>query len=234
MTGIASADANFYSSPLGNFDLISPELNLSLLTGAIVKFDHAYATVVDEVDKLELWGSTDNGDTYTLLHTWLGGLNGPLNTGGAVSGDFIPISGQWATKSCGLSATTNKIMFRGVNAYGNHLYLDNIVFYDTVAAVTSVTWNGDISSDWNNPSNWTPGVVPNILQNVTIPQGMLHNPTVNTAGLACKQLTINTGATVTVSSSSGITVNGDVTIQNGALLNNMGLVTVKGNLDIQN
>jgi hypothetical protein len=121
-------------------------------------------------------------------------------------------------------------MFRGINAYGNNLYLDNIAIFDTAAFVT---WNGNISSDWNNSSNWTPNVIPNEFQLVTIPQGMLHNPTVNAAGFACKQLTINTGATLTISSSSEITVNGNVTIQNGALLNNIGSVTVKGNLDIQ-
>ena len=202
------------------------------MTGPVVKFDHAYATNVNEVDKLELWYSTDNGGTYNLLYTWLGGISGPLNTGGAVSGNFIPASNQWATKSRGLPAGTNKIRLRGVSAYGNNLYIDNISIYDTVATVTSVTWNGSISSDWNNSMNWTPVVVPNEFQTVTIPQGMLHNPTVNTDGLACKQLTINTGATVTVTNSSEITVNGDMTIQTGALLNNLGSVKVKGNLDI--
>jgi hypothetical protein len=228
--GTASVKATFFTSASGNFDLISPEMDLTSMTGRIVKFEHAYATVVNQVDKLELWYSIDNGDTYALLYTWLGGISGPLNTGGAVSDDFTPSSNQWATKSCGLPAGTNTIMFRGINAYGNNLYLDNIAIFDTAAFVT---WNGNISSDWNNSSNWTPNVIPNEFQLVTIPQGMLHNPTVNAAGFACKQLTINTGATLTISSSSEITVNGNVTIQNGALLNNIGSVTVKGNLDIQ-
>jgi len=230
--GTASAKADFFSIAVGNFDLVSPALDLNSLTGPAVKFDHSYATNLDEVDKLELWYSTDNGETYNLLYTWLGGISGELNTGGAVSSNFIPTSNQWATKSRGLPAETNKIKLRGVSAYGNNLYLDNITVYDTVATVTYVAWNGSSSSDWNNPLNWTPNVIPNEFQTVTIPQGMPHNPTVNAAGLACKQLTINTGATVTVSSNSEFTVNGNMTIQSGALLNNMGFVNVKGDLDI--
>ena len=45
---------------------------------------------------------------------------------------------------------------------------------------------------------------------------------------------ISSGAILTVSSGSEITVHGDMTIQNGATFNNMGVITVEGNLDIQN
>jgi hypothetical protein len=233
--GSGSAKADFNTISVGNFDLISPGLDLSSMTGPAVKFDHAYATDSNYVDdKLELWYSTNNGSSYMLLGTWLGGNTGPLNTGGAVTGDFIPNANQWATKSHGLPVGTNKIILRGVSVYGNNLYLDNITIYDTVASVTSVTWNGNNSIYWNNASNWTPGVIPNEFQTVTIPGGLQRNPTINTTGIVCQQLIINTGATLTVSNNSEITVKGDMTIQNGAFLNNTGVVTVKGTLDIQN
>lgn len=232
--GDVSAKAAFSTIAVGNFDLISPTLNISGLTGPAISFNHAYATNVNEVDKLELWTSTDNGGTYTLLYTWLGGLTGPLNTGGAISGDFIPAANQWATKSHSLPAFTNKVKFRGVSAYGNNLYIDNITFYDTLAAVTSVTWNGNISSAWNNSLNWTPNVVPNEFQTVTIPSGVLHNPSVNVTGLTCKTLTINSGASLNINNSCGINVFGDMTILSGATFHNLGSLTVSGTLHILN
>lgn len=37
-------------------------------------------------------------------------------------------------------------------------------------AVTNLrTWNGNVSSDWNDPGNWTPAVVPNACDSVVIP-----------------------------------------------------------------
>jgi hypothetical protein len=228
--GSASSTANFFSIAVGNFDLISPGLDLSSMITPVVKFDHAYATGVNQVDRLELWYSTDNGSTYTLLYTWLGGINGPLNTGGAISISFLPSPDQWSTKYKELPDTANKIMLRGVSAYGNNLYLDNIDIYD--AGIT--VWNGSISSAWNNPLNWTPNGVPNELQTVAIPPGMQHNPTINVTGMKCKKLTINSGAIVTVGSSSEIAVSTDLTIQMGATLKNMGLVTVNGTLYIIN
>jgi hypothetical protein len=229
--GSASAKADFFNITVGNFNLISPGLDLSSMTAPYVKFDHAYATNINEVDRLELWYSTDHDTTFTLLYTWLGGISGPLNTGGATTSVFTPAPTQWATKSHVLPAGTTNIMLRGVTAHGNNLYLDNIDIYDNEEFVI---WNGSISSAWNNPLNWTPNVIPNNFQVVTIPQGMAHNPTVNATGLTCKQLTINSGAALTVSSTSEITVNGNMTIQMGASLNNMGMVTLKGNFDNQN
>lgn len=390
-TGSASSKADFFNISSGNFDLVSPVLDISSLTGPVIKFDHAYATASNEADSLTLWYSTDNGASYILLHSWLGGLNGPLNTGGATSSEFIPASNQWATKSHPLPSGTNKVMFRGVSAYGNNLYIDNISIYDTACGTGSIpffqdfdlmvppstgcfpvtnnnndgiawmtsasfprsspnsmyisqngamamndwfftpglnldagkvyllvfhyrnsgpsfpeklevkwgtapnsqgmtggllwddqniqtavyqpasatfsplsdgvyylgwhgysaanmqflcvddisvceavaTWNGSVSSDWNNPLNWTPGLIPNAYQSVVIPQGMLHDPVINAASLSFMELTINSGATVTVSGNSTISVAGDIIIQNGGSLNNSGMIRISGNLDVQ-
>ncbi|MCX6306607.1 MAG: hypothetical protein NT040_16705, partial [Bacteroidetes bacterium] len=130
-SGTASAKADFLNQVAGSCDLVSPELNLAALTDPVVKFDHAYATYAAQVDKLELWYSVNNGTTYTLLNTWLGGLGGPLNTGGAVTTPFVPTAAQWATKTFALPSATNRVMFRGVSLNGNNLYLDNITFLGT-------------------------------------------------------------------------------------------------------
>jgi hypothetical protein len=65
---------------------------------------------------------------------------------------------------------------------------------------TLFTWVGGISTDWNNPLNWSPNAVPTSRQDVIIPQVPVTNyyPVVNITGLGCRNLTVNTGATVTV------------------------------------
>ncbi len=126
--GTGSAFADFINTSIGFYDLISPVLNFGTLSTVSVTFDHAYATDQEKVDKLELWCSGDEGATYFLETTWLGGTNGPLNTGGSQPLPFVPAPGQWATKSQTLPAGTNRVMFRGVSGFGNNLYLDNIIF----------------------------------------------------------------------------------------------------------
>ncbi|MEP6645874.1 MAG: hypothetical protein ABJC12_02195 [Saprospiraceae bacterium] len=69
-----------------------------------------------------------------------------------------------------------------------------------VPVPSTLTWVGSVSSDWNNPANWTPHAVPTIMQDVTIPDVNLPNfdPVVNVPGQGCKHLTLQTGANVTV------------------------------------
>ncbi len=146
--GSGSAKADFFNVLAGNLDLISPQLDFSALTTPVVTFDEAYATYATEIDNLELWYSTDNGATYTLLDSWTGGPAGTLNTGGTITTAFSPSSTQWARKRCSLPVETNKIMFRGISGHGNNLYLDNIAIFDTTCTNVSPPYaeNMDIFS----------------------------------------------------------------------------------------
>ena len=230
--GTGSVLFNFFEIliPPGNFDLVSPQLNLTTLNSPAVKFDHAYATSsFGNVDQLELWSSSDNGVTYTWRFTWLGGESGPLNTGGSSNDPFVPTANEWRTKSCSLPAGTNRIIFRGMSVNGNNLYLDNITFQEF-----AVLWNGTISSSWSDPGNWTPSGVPTNSQNIDIPSCTPHPPIVNSTGLECKNLTINPGASLIINSGGKLTIRGNLTIRSTATLNNQGLIILKGNLDNQN
>ena len=35
--------------------------------------------------------------------------------------------------------------------------------------IASFTWTGAVSGDWNVPGNWSSGIVPTIVDNVTVP-----------------------------------------------------------------
>jgi hypothetical protein len=43
-------------------------------------------------------------------------------------------------------------------------------------AAAGIVWNGSVSSDWTNPANWTPNLVPTAADNVTIPGGTPNSP----------------------------------------------------------
>jgi hypothetical protein len=228
--GTGSAFADFFDIPAGNsFDLVSPLLDLSALTNPVISFDHAYATYSGEMDVLEFWVSNDYGESYSLKYTWQGGLSGPLNTGGAVTVPYIPSASEWASKSYDIPAGTNRILLRGVGAWGNNLYLDNITIGDPV-----IVWNGSVSGLWNDPLNWSPGVIPPGSRHVTIPSGTPNDPVVSGLADACNDLLIQPGASVTVLPGSVLTIMGNLTIRNGATLTNDGSVILKGNLVNQN
>ena len=71
----------------------------------------------------------------------------------------------------------------------------------TAPTVTSVTWTGNTNTDWFNASNWTPNQVPDATIDAVIPTaptgGRFPVITSNTATAQVRNLTINSGATLT-------------------------------------
>lgn len=65
---------------------------------------------------------------------------------------------------------------------------------------TIFTWVGSISTDWNNPGNWSPKGVPTYLQDVIIPEVSPPNnyPIVNATGMSCRNIEVRTNARLTV------------------------------------
>ena len=129
-TGTGSAFADFFNIPAGNsFGLFTLPFSQGSLAAPTLSFDYAYATFSGEVDEMDVFYSTDDGTTFTLLLAMPGGTSGILNTGGTQSGTtaaWIPTAAQWATKTLSLPAGTNMIAFNATSAYGNSLYLDNV------------------------------------------------------------------------------------------------------------
>ncbi|PCI93441.1 MAG: hypothetical protein COB15_16360, partial [Flavobacteriales bacterium] len=91
---------------------------------------------------------------------------------------------------------------------------------------TTTTWNGSVNTDWFNSNNWDAGV-PDSELNAVIPSGLSNYPTITSAGAECKNLDINTGASLTLNASNGIDIYADWT-NNGSFTSNTGTVTLKG------
>ena len=84
------------------------------------------------------------------------------------------------------------------------------------------TWSGTVSTDWNNASNWCSGI-PTAITSVLIPGAATRQPTIGSAAV-CDGITIQTGATLTVSGTNTLSVYGDWT-NNGTFTANSSTVT---------
>jgi len=83
------------------------------------------------------------------------------------------------------------------------------------------TWNGSVSIDWTNPSNWTGCGVPGVSDNVVIPAATTYSPTIPTnleSFYDVYSITIDSGATLTIMKGSG--VNAAIWTINGSLIAN--------------
>ena len=96
-----------------------------------------------------------------------------------------------------------------------------------ITIVPGSGWIGNNSADWNDASNWCSGVVPTNATDVVIPSGVLNSPVVSTGTIAlCRNLTISSGATLTVQSTRQLNVSGNL-VNNGTLTVT-GIITFDG------
>ncbi|MDO9084960.1 MAG: hypothetical protein Q7U53_02030 [Anaerolineaceae bacterium] len=91
---------------------------------------------------------------------------------------------------------------------------------ESVQAATC-TWNGSVSIDWTNPSNWTDCGVPGVSDAVVIPAATTYSPTIPTnleSFYDMASITIDSDATLTIMKSAG--VNAATWTINGSLIAN--------------
>jgi hypothetical protein len=74
--------------------------------------------------------------------------------------------------------------------------------------IKEITWIGAVDDDWSKPGNWCPAVVPGAQDDVVIPASASVMPEVKVAGLSCKSVTLQPGASVTIKPGYLLTVNG--------------------------
>ena len=74
--------------------------------------------------------------------------------------------------------------------------------------VLNCRWVGRVSTDWQNPLNWSCGIVPDITKSVMIPAGTPFSPMVISTDVNIDRLWIQPGATVTISAGRHLNVKG--------------------------
>ncbi|MFN8416247.1 MAG: hypothetical protein U0U66_07945 [Cytophagaceae bacterium] len=73
------------------------------------------------------------------------------------------------------------------------------------------SWTGNSNSVWNNTGNWSSGMVPNNTRTVTIPTGRPNYPNLASESGDINNITIQSGASVTIGTGANFTVRGDLT-----------------------
>lgn len=79
----------------------------------------------------------------------------------------------------------------------------------------SITWTGSASNEWNNPANWDTDEIPGVSCNVVLPVNAVVIQTSDIMAV-CNNLTIVSGASLTIQAGKALTVIGD-------LVNNAGI-----------
>ncbi len=103
----------------------------------------------------------------------------------------------------------------------------------TVANGTELmTWTGAKNTTWNDACNWSPAGIPTAGNDVEIPSAPSNQPTINTMNEVASSVTLESGATLTISSIGRLTLNGANSL-NSTLLNE-GTVENNGKLVLGN
>ena len=236
-TGIAvDAAGNVYVSDGGNLLIrrISPTGVVSTLagsgTGAIVdgigtaaSFSNPFGLTVDPPGNLYVaeFFSGRRVRKITIAET--------VNT---CAGDPVILTGNGGVSYSwsGPQAITNNVSF---NQTSSGLFTTTITNSGACTATKSIyvgqtaqTWNGLVSNDWFNPSNWSGSVVPDRYTQVTIPSGTPRSVSL-TANASAYDLTINASATFTIRTNNQLAIYRNFT-NNGSFVANNSSVTLLG------
>ncbi len=86
--------------------------------------------------------------------------------------------------------------------------------FNITGTPTAISWTGNVNTDWQNTGNWDGGSIPTATDDVIIPNGCPNYPVVDdgiSTVAQCKDMTIESSASLTVAPNGYITVNGTLT-----------------------
>lgn len=100
-----------------------------------------------------------------------------------------------------------EVMKLRAGTYGRGLWESDLA----VTTSPVITWEGSVSSDWNNPLNWNLRGVPLFNQDVIIPyvNAPAYFPVVNVMGLSCKSLSIHPSSMITILENKKLVITDD-------------------------
>ena len=173
-----------------------------------------YTTVAPSVAVRNASSTTFAGRTATLtLSMFDNGSTGGTSSGEGLETLSIPVHSRALSIVSGPSADSDAsdetvtvdeageytVRLTVVNEAGNSAYAD-ATWTVAMSASGEIVWNGSFSTDWAEPSNWTPTLVPEAGDDIRIPPGTPNNlnlaaidyPETGTFG----DIIIDSGATV--------------------------------------
>ncbi len=132
----------------------------------------------------------------------------------------VPASPSWQWYKNGVSIPSATASTYSVTATGTFVLVASNAGCGRVSTATVVTitpccvagtWTGTVSADWNTAGNWCGNIIPVSTTNVIINSGTPNDPLVSGVGpvATCNNLTINTGASVSIASNT-LNLKGDL------------------------
>ncbi|MFT3911092.1 MAG: T9SS type A sorting domain-containing protein [Ferruginibacter sp.] len=164
-------------------------------------------------------GSTTINGNFDISGTAVALLpNGSTSTAPTLSFNSVgQANGSWGGST---SAATNKSATRfGSTTTG--------ILNVTTSSCNAGEWIGNTNTDWFTASNWCSGAIPTASTDAIILAGAPNQPNINAAGAVVRNITINSGATLTITGANGLSVSGDWT-NNGTFTGLGSTVTFTG------
>jgi len=196
-----------------NTDLISPTIDLSSYTNVSMSFTHFFRCVSGNT--ASVYYSINNGATWTLINSYTATTANPET----VQFSLPALVGQ--------SQVRFKWNYTGTNGY--YWSIDDV-------QVTNCTgiWTGATNTSWHTATNWCNNAVPTSTSDVYIPAGVSNMPLISISNAACKNITIASGASLSLTSGSvkELAVSGDW-FNYGTFTAGIGSVNFNGTNDLQ-
>jgi len=218
---VADGNGNYRPIELLNIRTGSttPVMKVTLSAAGASTFDASLTMVLPRNWHFETISGNFTSSTVRITESGLSSSNLVGYSLSAQAGQYISKGGN----SIGATITSNAGMLPGYYAVG--------------AVISGLLWTGVTSTDWAIGSNWSTGVVPTVNDDVVIPSGCTYWPNLTTGALGinystscsyfCKSLTINSGASLTVTVAGGlVNIYGSLTI-NGTFTHSCSFYTDK-------
>jgi hypothetical protein len=163
--------------------------------------------------------------TTTICH----GESTTLTLSGGSAGTGA--TAQWFSTSCGTGSvgTGNSVTVSPSSTATYYVRYsgtcNTTLCASTAITVSCVNWTGAASTNWDISANWQGSVIPDATKDVTIPSAPSNQPHVTSAPgtpAACNNITVESGATLTIDAGKALTVSGN--------LANAGTVDIKADV----
>ncbi len=159
-------------------------------------------------------GPVCSGSTVSLSATTLGGATYAWTGPNSFTSSAQNPSFSYAAAKAGVYTVQVTVAGCSVTAYTNIKSTSN-----------AGQWTGNVDTDWANVGNWCSASVPTSTTDVVIPSSAINMPSI-TGSATCKNLTINSGATITTTITGTLNIAG--TFTNSGTANNNGTTNFNG------
>ena len=136
----------------------------------------------------------------------------------------------YSTQSGGTALSSSMALVNGTHYYASQTGsgCESSSRLDVTAIVASTgSWIGTTSTNWFTTTNWCGGALPTSSTNVTVAAGLTNYPSIGTTGAVCNNITIESGASLTITGSNTLTVSGSWT-KTGTFIANSSTVVFNG------